>query len=148
MTASVATIAPMGPKLASQSQPTVGMTTGAIRTWLRLEGLAAFGAGLALFGVTGGNWLFIVPLILLPDLSAAGYLVDRRVGTFTYNLLHTWMPGFMVLALALLIGSPALQLAAAILIAHVGMDRAVGYGLKLPSSFQDTHLGRMGRSKG
>jgi hypothetical protein len=38
-----------------------------------------------------------------------------------------------------------LQLAASILIAHVGMDRALGYGLKLPSAFQDTHLGRIGR---
>ena len=39
------------------------------------------------------------------------------------------------------------MLAAAILIAHVGMDRAVGYGLKLPGSFHDTHLGRMGRTR-
>jgi hypothetical protein len=36
-------------------------------------------------------------------------------------------------------------LAGAILIAHVGMDRALGYGLKFPTSFQDTHLGRIGR---
>jgi hypothetical protein len=32
-----------------------------------------------------------------------------------------------------------------ILVAHSGMDRMMGYGLKLPSSFQDTHLGRIGR---
>jgi len=43
--------------------------------------------------------------------------------------------------------APALQLVAAILIAHVGMDRMLGYGLKLPSSFQDTHLGRIGRGR-
>ena len=124
-----------------------GMTRGAVRTWLRLEGLAAFGAGLALFGATGGNWLFVVPLLLLPDVSAVGFLMGPRVGTFTYNLVHNWVPGILTLGVGAWLDSPMLVLAAAILIAHVGMDRAVGYGLKLPGSFHDTHLGRMGRSK-
>jgi hypothetical protein len=124
-----------------------GMTTGAVRTWLRLEGLAAFAFGLALFGATGGNWLLLIPLLLLPDISAVGYLVSPRIGTFTYNLLHNWVPGIVTLGIGIWLASPAVVLAAAILIAHVGMDRAVGYGMKLPSSFQDTHLGRMGRSR-
>jgi hypothetical protein len=121
------------------------MTTGAVRAWLRLEGVAAFAAGLGLFGTSGGNWLFIVPLIFVPDVSAVGYLAGPRVGAFTYNLLHSWVPGLLALGLGTWLTSPAALLVAAILIAHVGMDRALGYGLKLPSSFQDTHLGRMGR---
>ena len=32
------------------------------------------------------------------------------------------------------------------LLAHTGMDRAVGYGLKYPTGFSDTHLGRIGRA--
>ena len=124
-----------------------GMTNGAVRAWLRLEGAAAFVAGIALFGATGGNWLFIVPLLLLPDISAAGYLAGPRIGAFTYNLVHNWLPGIAVLLAGLWLDSPAVLIAASILIAHVGMDRAVGYGLKLPGSFHDTHLGRMGRSK-
>ena len=130
------------------ADPSPGMTNGAVRSWLRLEGLAGFVAGLALFGATGGNWLFIVPLILLPDISAVGYLAGSRIGTFTYNLVHNWVPGLIALGFGVWASSSALVLAAAILIAHVGMDRMVGYGLKLPSSFHDTHLGRMGRSKG
>ena len=43
----------------------VGMVQGQVRTWLRLEGLAAFGVGLALFWLSGGNWLFFVPLLLV-----------------------------------------------------------------------------------
>jgi Domain of unknown function (DUF4260) len=125
--------------------PVTGMTIGAVRRWLRLEGLAAFGAGLVLYAVNGGDWLWAIPALLLPDISAAGYLVSPRIGTITYNLVHNWAPGFIALALGLWLGSPELQIVAAILIAHVGIDRAVGYGLKLPSSFQDTHLGRMGR---
>jgi hypothetical protein len=97
--------------------------------------------------VTGGNWLFAIPLILLPDLSAAGYLVGPRLGTATYNLFHNWTLGMVGLAVGLWLAAPAILLVASILIAHVGMDRAVGYGLKLPGSFQDTHLGRMGRPK-
>jgi hypothetical protein len=127
--------------------PVAGMTTGAVRTWLRLEGLAAFVIGLAVFGASGGNWLFVIPLLLLPDVSVIGYLAGPRIGTFTYNLVHNWVPGFVTLGIGLWLASPAITLAAAILIAHVGMDRAVGYGLKLPSSFQDTHLGRMGRTR-
>jgi uncharacterized protein DUF4260 len=124
-----------------------GMTDGAVRTWLRLEGLAAFGAGLGLFVASGGNWLLIVPLILLPDISAAGYLAGPRVGAFAYNAFHTWASGILTLGIGVWLGSSTVVMAAAILIAHVGMDRAAGYGLKLPTSFQDTHLGRMGRAK-
>ena len=124
-----------------------GMTTGAVRTWLRLEGLAAFVIGVALFGASGGNWLLLIPLLLLPDLSAIGYLAGPRIGAFTYNLVHNWAPGFVTLGIGVWLASPAIMLAAAILIAHVGMDRAAGYGLKLPSSFHDTHLGRMGRTR-
>jgi hypothetical protein len=145
MTASTAALAQVVPE--ATYSPAPGMTDGAVRTWLRLEGLAAFGAGLALFGASGGNWLFIVPLILLPDLSAVGYLAGPRVGAFAYNLVHNWVPGIAVLGLGAWLASPAILLTAAVLIAHVGMDRAVGYGMKLPGSFKDTHLGRMGRSK-
>jgi len=131
----------------SDTTPAYGMTIGAVRTWLRLEGLAAFVLGLALFGASGGNWLLLIPLLLLPDVSAVGYLVSPRIGTFTYNLVHNWVPGIVTLGVGAWLASPTILLAAAILIAHVGMDRAVGYGLKLPSSFHDTHLGRMGRSR-
>ena len=145
MTASTATLTDVDQHVAAPGVP--GMTNGAVRAWLRLEGLAAFAAGLAVFGASGGNWLLVVPLLLLPDVSAVGYLAGPRVGAFTYNAIHNWVPGLAVLALGAWLVSPAIVLAGSILVAHVGMDRAVGYGLKLPSSFRDTHLGRMGRDK-
>jgi hypothetical protein len=147
MTTSIAATATTDAVPKAAHAPAAGVTNGAVRRWLRLEGVAAFGAGVALFAATGANVLFLVPLILVPDVSAVGYLAGPRVGAFTYNLFHTWAPGVLVLGLSVWLASPPLQVAGAVLIAHVGMDRMAGYGLKLPSSFQDTHLGRIGRPK-
>jgi hypothetical protein len=63
------------------------------RAWLRAEGLAAFVAGLVIFGGAGGPWLLAVPLLLVPDISMIGYLRGPRLGALTYNLVHTWVPG-------------------------------------------------------
>jgi hypothetical protein len=118
-----------------------------VRPWLRAEGAAAFVVGLAMFGWLGGWWLAAVPLLLVPDASAIGYLRGPRLGAFTYNLFHNWAVGLAVLGLGLATDVTAVALAGAILIAHTGMDRAMGYGLKLPTAFQDTHLGRIGRGR-
>ncbi len=119
----------------------------AVQGWLRIEGVAAFIAGLALYGWLGGPWLAVVPLLLLPDVSMAGYLRDPRLGALTYNLAHNWALGLAVLGLGLASALPAISIAGAVLIAHVGMDRALGYGLKLPTSFGETHLGRIGKAR-
>jgi hypothetical protein len=118
-----------------------------VRGWLRIEGAAAFVAGLALFGWLGGPWLLAVPLLLLPDVSMLGYLHGPRLGAVTYNLAHTWAAGLAVVGIGWAASSTAMLILGAILIAHVGMDRAMGYGLKLPTSFRDTHLGRIGRDR-
>ncbi|MFP5342487.1 MAG: DUF4260 domain-containing protein [Candidatus Limnocylindria bacterium] len=117
-----------------------------VRTWLRVEGLAAFVAGLAIYGANAGPWLLVIPLLFVPDVSMLGYLRDPRLGAFTYNLVHNWAIGLVVLGVGLWSGLSWLVLAGAILVAHVGMDRFAGYGLKLPSGFVDTHLGRIGKA--
>ena len=75
-----------------------------------------------------------------------GYLRDPGLGAQIYNLAHNWALGLAVLGLGFLTGQGWLILAGAVLIGHVGMDRAFGYGLKLPTSFQETHLGRIGKA--
>ena len=125
----------------------VTLPTATVRGWLRLEGAAAFAAGLALYGWLDGPWLLAIPFLLLPDLSGVGYLRSPRVGAFTYNLVHNWAIGLGALGLGVAADSTPLLIAGAVLMAHTGMDRAVCYGLKLPTSFRDTHLGRIGREK-
>ena len=119
-----------------------------VRFWLRLEGAAVFVAGLIAYGQLGAPWLLVLPLLVLPDVSAIGYLGGPRLGALTYNVVHNWAFGLGVLGVGLATNVGAIAVLGAAAIAHVGMDRAVGYGLKLPTSFQDTHLGRIGRGRG
>jgi hypothetical protein len=112
---------------------------------LRSEAVAALVAGVALWIGNDGSLLWLVPALLLPDASMVGYAVNPRVGAVTYNAVHNWTVAVALLALGWWLGIDAMLLGGAILLAHVGMDRALGYGLKLPTSFQDTHLGRIGR---
>jgi hypothetical protein len=123
------------------------ITDRPILSLLRLEGVAAFAAGVALYLVNGGPWLALLPLLLVPDVSMVGYLRDARLGSIGYNLVHNWALGLLVLGLGFLTAQTWLVIAGAILIGHVGMDRALGYGLKLPTSFQETHLGRIGKAR-
>jgi hypothetical protein len=118
-----------------------------VRTWLRLEGVAALIAGIAVFGRLGGDWPWLVPAILLVDVSIVGYLRGPRVGAIIYNLAHQWAVALALLGAGLALNLPILALVGAVVIAHVGMDRALGYGLKLPTDFRDTHLGPIGRDR-
>ncbi|HKF85731.1 MAG TPA: DUF4260 domain-containing protein [Candidatus Limnocylindrales bacterium] len=124
---------------------TSGAVRGTPRRWLQLEGLAMFVAGALVFVVNGGPVLLLLPLLLAPDLSAIGYLAGPKVGAMAYNLAHTWAPGVAVLGIGLALGVPAIVLAGAVLVAHTGMDRAAGYGLKYATAFGDTHMGWIGR---
>jgi len=126
--------------------PTLVADGAWIRPWLRAEGLATFAAGLIGFLLLGLPWWAFVLLLILPDVSMAGYLRGPRVGAIVYNVAHDLAAGVAVAGVGLAIGSVAVAAIGAILVAHSGMDRMAGYGLKLPSSFQDTHLGRIGRS--
>jgi hypothetical protein len=114
---------------------------------LRIESAAIGVAGVVAWLTLGGNPLVLVPALLAPDLSALGYLAGPRVGAWTYNLVHNWALAVLLALLSIASGEPWLMLAAAVVTAHVGFDRALGYGLKLPTSFQDTHLGRIGRNR-
>jgi Domain of unknown function (DUF4260) len=112
---------------------------------LRLEAIALFVTGILAYLQLNGNALWLLPLLLAPDLSMIGYVGGPRAGAITYNVAHNLATALLVLAIGWLVAIAPLALAGAILVAHVGMDRSLGYGLKLPTDFRDTHLGRIGR---
>ena len=110
---------------------------------LRLEGLAVAVAAVTLYFDQGFGWLPLLLLILAPDLSALGYLGGSRVGAAAYDLAHTYV-GPVVLGLAgVLVESGTATQLALIWLAHIGADRLLGYGLKYPTGFRDTHLQRV-----
>ena len=117
-----------------------------VRTVLRIEGLALLVIALLLYRNTQASWWLFAGLFLLPDVSFAGYLFGPRIGALVYNTAHSTVGPLMLAALAVAYPTPHLLPIALIWLAHVGFDRALGYGLKMASGFRDTHLGRIGHS--
>ncbi|MFW5948072.1 MAG: DUF4260 domain-containing protein [Halolamina sp.] len=110
------------------------------RTVLRLEGIAVFlAATTAYFSVDGPLWLFLV-LALAPDLSMLGYLAGNRVGSRVYNAFHTYVGPIALSAVGTVVDPSAVVWVALVWAAHIGADRAVGYGLKYATGFKHTHL--------
>ena len=123
-----------------------GAADGGVRNLLRVEGLMLLGCAAALYWRAGGDWKQFAILFLAPDLSFAGYLAGARLGAAAYNMMHS-----TVAPLALGIAGVALDqhlalTVALIWMAHIGFDRALGYGLKHTKGFGYTHLGRIGRA--
>ncbi|MBY0222574.1 DUF4260 domain-containing protein [Sporosarcina aquimarina] len=86
--------------------------------------------------------VFLV-LLLAPDLSALGYLKSVKIASVLYNLVHTYTIPAIQMICGLLIDHHHALKVSLIWIAHIGMDRMFGYGLKYPTKFQDSHLNRV-----
>ncbi len=93
------------------------------------------------FHLHGSGWLFAI-LLLTPDICMLGYLAGRRIGSYSYNLFHTYFVPVLLGAVFLYFEHTSLGLIMLIWIAHIGMDRLLGFGLKYPTYFKDTHLNR------
>jgi hypothetical protein len=110
---------------------------------LRLEGAIILALSVLLYGLNGESWLLFILLFLVPDLSMLGYLSGPHTGAVSYNLFHTYVLPGLLAAFGLLTGSPLFVSLALVWFAHIGFDRMVGYGLKYPTGFFDTHLRRL-----
>lgn len=119
--------------------------------WQRIEGGLVLLAAFWMVFFTGmfaevGPWYWLVILFLAPDLGLLGYGLGPRAGAFIYNALHLYAGGLVLMAAGYLsYDASGLPVMGLLWVAHVGFDRMLGYGLKLPSGFHDTHLGRIGR---
>ena len=113
------------------------------RRLLHLEGLAVAVGSLVLYFDAGFGWLLLVVLLLAPDLSMLGYLGGPRLGSLTYDLVHTYAGPVALGVVGVLGGYETAVQIALIWLAHIGVDRLLGYGLKYPTGFKDTHLQRV-----
>ncbi|MEM8691522.1 MAG: DUF4260 domain-containing protein [Pseudomonadota bacterium] len=113
-----------------------GQTTGHVRIMLRVEGAVAAGAAIWAYALFGASWWLFSILIFLPDVGMLGYLMNRRVGAWIYNLTHTYSLPIIIATL----GGSSIWPFALIWVAHIGLDRVLGYGLKYTEGFKTTHL--------
>jgi hypothetical protein len=113
------------------------------RRLLRLEGLAVLCGAVAFYFHLGDGWVLLVVLVLAPDLSAIGYAWSTSAGTLAYDLAHTeiWPVGLLIGGA--LSGQRLPTEIGLIWLIHIGADRFLGYGLKYPTGFKDTHLQRV-----
>ena len=89
-------------------------------------------------------WIYLL-LFFTPDIGMIGYLLNPKVGAFTYNLLHHKGIASLLMILGIVLANDYLLVAGLIMFAHASFDRILGYGLKYPASFQHTSLGFIGR---
>ncbi len=119
--------------------------SGTPRMLLRLEGAAVLVSAVLGYRALGASWLHFGLLLLTPDLALVGYLGGPRLGAAAYNAVHTYAAPCVLTALAYTNVVPGAWPVCLIWVAHIGMDRVFGLGLKFPSAFRDTHLGTVGR---
>ena len=107
---------------------------------LRLENIAITIFGIFAYGYLGGNWWLFALLSLTPDFSMLGYLAGNKIGADAYNFFHTPTLPIVLFTIGVVLANTPLMQIALIWLAHIYFDRAVGYGLKLPTGFKHTHL--------
>jgi len=116
--------------------------------WLQLEGLSVTVLTFLLLARTGASWWLFAALWLVPDLSMIGYLAGPLWGARCYNTVHSYVLPIALAVTGLLLPRAMLLAIALIWLNHIGVDRLLGYGLKYPSGFGNTHLKRLGKQQG
>lgn len=123
-----------------QPTPRPGQTGPTVRPLLQAEGVAVLALSVWAYAQTGMGWLVFALLLLLPDVTMLGYLRGPRIGALVYNIGHTYVLPAVLIGAGVLLPHDTLLGLGLIWTAHIGLDRALGYGLKYPRSFQATHL--------
>ena len=116
-----------------------------MKTLLRLEELAMLAFSIGFFDFLEMNWWLYPAFFFAPDIGMLGYLVNTKVGAFTYNLTHHKAIGVTLIFFGAMVKQEAIVFAGIIIIGHSSFDRILGYGLKHTDNFKHTHLGWIGK---
>lgn len=113
-----------------------------IQTVLRAEGLGYLLMAGAVYQVLGFSGVQFFMWFLLPDLAILVYVfASARVGMWAYNLSHSSVGAAALGLTGVVMQSPVCWQISLIWFAHIGFDRALGFGLKFALGFRVTHLG-------
>jgi Domain of unknown function (DUF4260) len=132
------TASPWGQRAISAGE---GVVAGAPRRWLGIEGLVLLAGALIAFGTLGQPWWLVPAGILVPDIAMTGYMAGTRLGAHLYNLAHATLVPAVMLGVGYWQADRLLMALALIWLAHIGLDRLLGAGLKYNDRFTHTHLG-------
>jgi uncharacterized protein DUF4260 len=127
------------PEAADRSPP--------VAVLLKLEALVVLAASLACFTYLGVSWWWFAALILVPDLSAIGYVGGSKLGSWVYDLAHTYVGPAILAVIGYFIHEPMTMAIATVWFCHIGVDRLIGYGLKFATDPKDTHLSRVATNR-
>lgn len=127
-------------RVAQYDAETVAAMSRQVSMLLRLEGLAVLVIGIAIYAHLQASWWLFALLFLVPDVSMIGYLKDPKIGATAYNAVHTYVGPALLGGAAFGLASVLAGQIAVIWVCHIGFDRLLGFGLKYPSGFGDTHL--------
>jgi hypothetical protein len=121
-----------------ESQPLISRPVVLLRAEALCVLVAACGAYHLLYP---HHWLMFACLFLVPDLSLLLYARGpSAVASVFYNSVHSYV-GPVVLGVVAVLSHQALPGELSLIwICHIGMDRALGYGLKYSGSFRFTHI--------
>ncbi|MBC8153617.1 MAG: DUF4260 domain-containing protein [Bacteroidetes bacterium] len=107
---------------------------------IQLEEFTVFLGCIYLFSRLDFDWWWFPVLLLVPDLSMLGYLINPAVGAILYNIVHFKGTGVAIGLFGVARGDRRLMLVGIMLFAHASMDRAIGTGLKYFDGFWHTSL--------
>lgn len=111
----------------------------------RIEAIFLLVASIYFYYFFDFNFLWFAILLFSIDVFMAGYLVNKRVGAYVYNFGHSLLVPATLFIFGALLSNPVLIALGLIWLAHIGLDRTLGYGLKHEAGFDHTHLGDIGK---
>jgi hypothetical protein len=111
---------------------------------LRVEEACLLAAAVWLYAHLHFSWLLFAVLFLAPDLFMVGFLANVRLGAAMYNLGHWLLLPLALGAVGVASGRSLAIEVAIIWFSHIAFDRMMGYGMKYPTFFKDTHLQHIG----
>lgn len=111
----------------------------------RLESVVIFLASTYLYFSLDFSLVAYLLLLFIFDISMIGYIKSTTLGAYFYNIAHSYTAPIVITVAAYAMDSQLLLGFGLIWIAHISLDRGLGYGLKMTSAFTDTHLGKIGK---
>ncbi|MFP2996755.1 DUF4260 domain-containing protein [Spongiivirga sp. MCCC 1A20706] len=117
-----------------------------MKSIVKIEELAMFLLGVFMFNQLDFAWWHFVVFFLLPDIGMLGYAVNPKFGALCYNIFHHKGIALVIYFIGAYSSNQWILFAGIILFSHSCFDRILGYGLKYSDSFNNTHLGKIGKS--